>query len=359
MNQPVVHAPPVASRTDGRETVTVRGGGFTGLLWLTWRQHRWALIGSLALAAVVTGWLAYLSADMTTLFHECGDQVCASGTVQDAALSANSGPFRIANDLLQFVMFLPLLIGMFLGVPLLAREHEQRTLLLAWSQDVSPTRWLWTKTVLLGAVVAALTAALSAVSDHALHVMATVNGSGLFDTFIPFDSGPLPLALGVSWLAVGAALGAATRRLLPAAITVLVGYVSLYLLVEWRYPTLMTPVSRFFPVAGPASQAAGMGSNALVVKGGTAIGPDQVTNLYNASGHPLDYGGLLKLCPDLAPTRLPACMADQHLRTLMEYQPSSRIPDFQLILATGYLGIGALAVVALWLIVRRTSLSAG
>ena len=45
-----------------------------------------------------------------------------------------------------------------IGVPVLSREHEQRTLLLAWSQDVSPVRWLWTKLALLGGFVAALTA---------------------------------------------------------------------------------------------------------------------------------------------------------------------------------------------------------
>ena len=61
---------------------------------------------------------------------------------------------------------MPLLIGVFLGVPVLAREHEQRTLLLAWSQDVSPARWLWTKLALLGLFVAALTTAVAGVSDH-------------------------------------------------------------------------------------------------------------------------------------------------------------------------------------------------
>jgi hypothetical protein len=67
------------------------------------------------------------------------------------------------------VRYVPLLIGVFIGVPLLAREHEQRTLLLAWSQDVSPVRWLWTKLALLGPFVAILTGGLSAVSDHLAH----------------------------------------------------------------------------------------------------------------------------------------------------------------------------------------------
>jgi hypothetical protein len=45
--------------------------------------------------------------------------------------------------------------------------------------------------------------------------------------------------------------------------------------------------------------------------------------------------------------------------SLVDYQPSSRIPDFHLILIGGYLGLGAIAVAVVWWLVRRTSLSAG
>jgi ABC-type multidrug transport system permease subunit len=48
----------------------------------------------------------------------------------------------------------------------------------------------------------------------------------------------------------------------------------------------------------------------------------------------------------------------RHLMTLLRYQTGSRIPDFHLILI-GYLGLGAVAAVILWWLVRRTSLSAG
>jgi len=43
----------------------------------------------------------------------------------------------------------------------------------------------------------------------------------------------------------------------------------------------------------------------------------------------------------------------------LRYQPGSRIPDFHLILACGYFGLGAITVAAVWWLVRRTSLSAG
>ena len=54
-----------------------------------------------------------------------------------------------------------------------------------------------------------------------------------------------------------------------------------------------------------------------------------------------------------------SCLSNLHLQQHVQYQPGSRIPDFHLIVATGYLGLTAVALAAVWLIVRRTNLSAG
>ncbi|MEV6009711.1 hypothetical protein AB0M29_23230 [Streptomyces sp. NPDC051976] len=359
---PLTHPPLSARRSERRESAgpdAGQGGGLAGLLWLTWRQHRWALIGSVVLTAALAGWMTYLASDLMSIYHQCHDTMCPDSSVQEARLTASFGPFRIANDLLQFVEFLPLLIGMFLGVPLLAREHEQRTLLLAWSQDVSPMRWLWTKVAVLGLVVAALTTAFSVASTRVAHAMADVSAGGLFSGSMFLDSGMLPLAAGLCWFAIGLALGAAVRRVLPAAVAVIVGFIGLLYFVEWRYPTLMTPMSRFQAVGAPDDPGGALGINDLRIKGGISVGADRVTNLYDSSRHALDYTRLRAVCPDLGPGSLPDCMVRHHFLTFVQYQPASRIGDFHLILATGYLSLGVLALAALWLLVRRTSLSAG
>lgn len=359
---PLAH-PPLLARRPARHPAadqdTGQGGGSAGLLWLTWRQHRWALAGSVVLTAVLAGWMAYLASDLMSIYHQCHNTMCPDDSVQEARLTAGFGPFRIANDLLQFVEFLPLLIGVFLGVPLLAREHEQRTLLLAWSQDVSRMRWLWTKVAVLGLVVAALTAVFSLVSLRLAHAMPDVSAGGLFSGSMFLDSGMLPLANGVCWFAVGIALGAAVRRVLPAATAVIVGFVGLLFFVEWRYPTLMTPLSRYQPIGGMDTPGNALGVNDLRIKGGVSIGPQQVTNLFDSSRHALDYTRLRTLCPDLGPGSLPDCMVRHHFQTFVEYQPAGRIGDFHLILAAGCLSLGAVALAAVWLLVRRTSLSAG
>jgi hypothetical protein len=355
----LTHRPLAANRADSRESATRRAGGLSGMVWLTWRQHRWVLLGSLVLTAVLVGWMVYLSIDMTTLYHQCHDAQCPPYSPQDATLSADYGPVRQAETLLVVVRYAPLLIGVFIGVPLLAREHEQRTLLLAWSQDVSPVRWLWTKLALLGLFVATLTAVLSAVSDHLAHVYSNIIGGGLFADSSFLVTGMLPLASGVCWFAVGVALGATIRRTLPAIFGVIAGFIGLMLGIQWRYPTLMTPLSKYRHLDQP-----GLGifdPNALPVGGGIKIGLGQASNLYDSPGHELDYADLQRMCPNLGldPKVTSDCLVRNHLLTYMTYQPSSRIPAFHLIIASGYLGLAAVALAAVWLIVRRTSLSAG
>jgi hypothetical protein len=323
------------------------------LAWLTWRQHRTVIIAGLAIAAAVTGSMLYVAARITAINQECGNAACPRSVVREA-LGGSFGLTSLSGYLTLTVMLLPLLAGMFVGVPLLAREHEQRTLLLAWSQDVTPQRWLWTKLAVLGAVTAAAGAAVSAAAGHLADVASAATGQSLFSGNAFLVTGMLPLAQSVVWLAVGVALGAAFRRTLPAIFTALIGYGAAYLLVERAYPSFMAPVTALTPL-GDQGSAAQLGANSLVVENPSGT-------IYDASGHPVSPA-LQSLCQsanDLPKNQLNSCLAPQrHLMTLLRYQPGSRIPDFHLILIGGYLGLGAVAAVILWWLVRRTSLSAG
>jgi hypothetical protein len=226
---------------------------------------------------------------------------------------------------------------------------------LAWSQDVTPQRWLWTKLAVLGAMTAAAGAAVSAAADHLAAVVNTATGQSIFSGNAFLVTGMLPLVQSVVWLAVGVALGAAFRRTLPAIFTALIGYGAAYLLVERVYPSLMAPVTALAPLGDDHGSAARLGANSLVVANPSGT-------IYNASGHPVSPA-LQSLCQsanDLPKGQLNPCLAPQrHLMTLLRYQPGSRIPDFHLILIGGYLGLGTVAAVILWWLVQRTSLSAG
>jgi hypothetical protein len=331
-----------------------RGGArLIDLVWLTWRQHRAAIIAGLTVAAAVIGAILYLSARITTINQECGNTACLGGSAQAASLAGPFGLSELSSYLSIVVLFLPLLAGVFVGIPLLAREHEQRTLLLAWSQDIAPQRWLWTKFALLAAPTAAAGAAVSAAAAHLADVASIATGHSLFYGSAFLVTGMVPLAQSVAWFVVGVALGAAYRRTLPAIFTALVAYIGLYFVVQWVYPTFMTPLTALVPITGNGlSRTSRFGANILTIT---------QTAIYNASGHAVSQATMQSLCPSSSGNGTPSnqCLAQHHFRTLLSYQPGSRIPDFHLILIGGYLGLAAAAAAVVWWLVRRTSISAG
>jgi hypothetical protein len=331
-----------------------RGGArLIDLVWLTWRQHRAVIIASLTLAAMLTGAILYLAARITTISHECGNTACPGGSARAASLTGTFGLSELSNYLSIVVMFLPLLAGVFLGIPLLAREHEQRTLLLAWSQDITPQRWVWTKLALLGALTAAAGAAVSAAAGHLADVISIASGHSLFYGSAFLVSGMVPLAQSAVWFIAGVALGAAYRRTLPAIFTALVAYIGLYFVVQWQYPTFMTPLTALVPISGDGqSLTSHLGTNILTINQNA---------IYDASGHAVSQATVQSLCPS-GPGSVSAdsqCLAQHHLKTLLSYQPGTRIPDFHLILIGGYLSLGLIAAAIVWWLVRRTSISAG
>jgi len=333
-------------------------GGLRGLLWLTWRQHRWTLTATAVLAAVLVCWMAYLSVELTGFYHQCHDTYCPPNSPQGLRLAGSSSLVFTLGSLSRLVQYMPMLIGVFLGVPVLSREHEQRTLLLAWSQDVSPTRWLWTKLGLLGLFVAVVTAAIAGVSDYLERIQTEVAPGTLF-SYLPFlNTAMLPMIISICWFAIGVALGAAVRRTLPAVFGVIAGFVGLTYLVQWRYPWLVKPLAvHIFSGQQPGV----LRHNALVVSGGMInYGVDGPSGTFDAAGRSLTGVELQALCPpDGNGSGMVACWSRHHLEQHVLYQPGSRLPEFHLIVAAGYLGLAALALATAWWIVRRTNLSAG
>ena len=347
----IVEAPAVTLHQDG-------AGGLRGMLWLTWRQHRWTLITTLVLATALVGEMTYLSIELTTFYHQCHDTLCPENSPQGLRLAGSSSLVFTLGAISRLVQYTPLLIGVFVGVPVLSREHEQRTLLLAWSQDVSPLRWLWTKLALLGLFVVVVTGVIAGVSDYLERIQTEVSPGDLF-SYLPFlNTAMLPMIISICWFAVGVALGAAIRRTLPAVFGVIAGFIGLLYLVQWRYPTLMKPLSVHM-LAG--ARPAVLHNNALIVSGGMInYGTDGPSNVFDPSGHAVSGVDLQHLCPpDVNGGGMAACWAQHHLQQHVLYQPGSRIPEFHLIVGAGYLGLAAVALAAVWWAVRRTDLSAG
>lgn len=320
-----------------------------GLIWLTWRQHRWPIAISALISAVMVVLMVVTASDLGSMAAKC---LVAGARCQRRQTEPVPS---YAGYLMNTVVFLPVLVAVFWGVPLLAREFEQRTLPLAWSQDVSRSRWLAGKVGVMIVLIAAMGAALAGASIHLAYEYHAYTGMSLFEGTQFQAGGWLPLTLGLAWLAVGIAAGAATRRVLVAIATVGGLWIFRMAGMVWLRPRLMTPLTSIKP---------------FVDKGGDP-GPDS-TSFANdmsitASNPPFvdAHGGTHQMqqvldgwCGQAVDTK--NCFRTHGIvGTLNKVQPAGRMGTFHLVENGMNLGLFVLALVIAWWCVRQTRTTVG
>jgi hypothetical protein len=182
------------------------------MIWLTWRQLR---AQAAAVAAAAVGFALVLAvtgprlADIAATYRDVFDH-----------LTANDRHLFYAGIVVMAVA--PVVIGVFWGAPLVARELEAGTHRLAWTQSVTRTRWLATKLGLTAlaaaAAVALLTLAVTWWSQPLDGARSNTQGS-LPARLTPVSfamRGVVPIGYAVFAVVLGATLGAVLRRTLPA-----------------------------------------------------------------------------------------------------------------------------------------------
>ncbi|MDN3028744.1 ABC transporter permease subunit [Streptomyces sp. S.PB5] len=202
----------------------------SGMTWLVWRQHRAAFWTTLAATALSVAWIVYQRGQLVDYLDGYG--------YPGKSLDEAGGLLQQYIDALSFVAMglqaIPILLGVFLGAPLIAGDLENGTAKLVAAQSMSRTRWLATKLALAGLVVVVSTGVLSAVfgwwwnpvkSETA--VMDWTSGAA-FDT-----TGPVPVALTLFSVFGGVAIGVVLRRTLTAMV-VTFGFTVVLQLV-WGY----------------------------------------------------------------------------------------------------------------------------
>ena len=123
-----------------------------------------------------------------------------------------------------------MLVGIFWGAPLVAREIEHGTHRLVWTQGTSRLRWAATKFGLVSIGVFAMTAVFAAMLNW--WISPVMQTSGQRFEYIFFDiHGIVVFGYAMFALALGIFAGAVTGRLLPAMATVVVGFVATRLVV--------------------------------------------------------------------------------------------------------------------------------
>jgi hypothetical protein len=156
-----------------RAAVRTRRVPLGRVAWVTWRQHRPALAGAVALLGVIGVYLLYMGLEIHHAYAKVAACRPASsvachqlaelfkqdyygsqrGSVLSSGINAQTVPF--------FLLAVPVLLGVFTGAPVLARELESGTFRFAWTQGCGRVRWALTRLTLLAGVLTVLAYAFS------------------------------------------------------------------------------------------------------------------------------------------------------------------------------------------------------
>ena len=195
------------------------------MIWLTWRQFRisaltlFGVLGAVAVALALTG--PGLAREYADLRATCGGDACDPEAFDDFFVSH----LIVYLGLMLLVMAVPVVVGVFLGAPLISREFETGTQDLVWQQSVPRRRWLAVKLGVVGlAAMAAAGLAVVAVSWWSSPLDAVTFGGVSRLGPVTFDArGFTVLGQAAFGLTFGAAAGLLIRRTLPAmAVTFLI-----------------------------------------------------------------------------------------------------------------------------------------
>jgi hypothetical protein len=215
------------------------------MIWLTWRQFRtnaWVALtalGALAVAYLVTGphlFHAYTESGLAACTTGCDNQITQFKADVDVDLLERLGDLGIA------VMFLmPVIVGVFWGAPLIARELESGTYRLAWNQSVTRTRWLAAKLLGLGAVAMGTTGLFSLMVNWWAGPLDRVALNRMLPAVFA-ARGIVPIGYAAFAFVLGVTAGVLVRRTVPAmAITFAIVVLALVAMPLWVRPHLVTP----------------------------------------------------------------------------------------------------------------------
>jgi ABC-type transport system involved in multi-copper enzyme maturation permease subunit len=306
------------------------------LTWITWRQHRGALSGFAALFAAFALLMLYVglkvhSAYAALLAHHCTVATTLGPCAKPAGLFLGQPYDLTANGVGLALHVSPVLIGMFLGAPLLAREYESGTLRFAWTQGTGRIRWAATQIALLAAAIAAVTCGLAVLAAWVSQPFAALGyesrwQAGQFDTTV---------ITAVGWalaaFALGTLLGALTKRTVAAMAATAAVVSALAVATYWKLDYLLLSVHTR-TVADLAMVEANFGQRAINTYAQQAYpGPPGSWLVHgylaDAKGRPLGEAAVEAATRRLFSDKPSAGMrwlAQHHDTFLVAYQPAAR-----------------------------------
>jgi ABC-type transport system involved in multi-copper enzyme maturation permease subunit len=334
------------------------------MIWLTWRQHRkqvlYTAIGLAALGAVMlpTG------LSMHHVFNSSGLAACLSKLGTSQVVSGNAD--TCGNQLSQFsrqfsslgfiailFLLLPMLVGVFFGAPLVAREVEQGTHRFIWTQTVSRRRWAVAKFGLIAAITLVFST-LYALAVGWWSGPLLADGGRMGPLIFDFE-GIAPIGYTLFAVALGIFAGTLWKKVLPAMVATLAGFIVVRVLVETlARPHYMSPLTASLPIDSSNQfndeSGAWTYSTGVVNSAGKVVLPNG--SIGCGSGGNIAVSGAVPDNVDPCGGLASQGMGPGPFFNSTQYQPAGRFWEFQGIETGIFL---ALAAILIYFAIRRLS----
>jgi hypothetical protein len=347
----------------------LRPDALTSMAWVVWRQHRATLIWLGAVLVAFGATMLVAGIELHRIYAAEIRHGCFGSSAWGAVCRPLQTPFTVGwtqNYWLQVIggmQLVPVIIGVFLGAPLLAREYTAGTVRFTWTQGIGRTRWAVATLGLLGAAVAAAGCLLGLLLQWSLQPI-TVQTVRETDRWEPgvFDNTALTAATAALLaFAIGVLAGALIRRVVAAMAVTAVGTITVADLTYNRLHYWLVgqgaQVTR--DLAFGASPNIGTPSTGAIdiheTVGPVAPGPagawlDQGWYA-KVSGQRLSNSTVTQLLDKYTGTS-PAWLTRLHDTFWVTYQPGYRYWDFQSIVGGGTLLVALLLGAAAIALIR-------
>jgi hypothetical protein len=308
------------------------------MLWLTWRRHRWLfLIGALLLLA----FSAFFLNNGLAIYHvynTCHTNVALCvNKLYSSQIDLNYPP-----QIVQSLIVLPLLIGVFVGAPLI--PGEQRTASFIRTQGVALRRWL---TIKLGLIILATlfsTVILALVLTWWTPPIFALNVESRWSYYE--STGYVLIGKALFALLLSITIGALIRRTLPAMVVTFFLMIVLMIGLNAVYPHILPPTRHLYPVSVAFSR--GMPADSLSITSGPV---DQ-------NGQSLSWNNIYTYCSlpssdGVSNASLVQCGKDKHLQWEVIYQPIEHYWPMQIIESSVLLVLSLLLLPVIYWLSRR------
>jgi len=220
------------------------------------------------------------------------------------------------------------------GGPLLAREFEQGTHRLAWTQSVTRSHWLGIRLTMATGVLVVVAAVAALLLSW---WWGRFDQLGISSRAALERGGLVPVATAMLAFAIATAAGALIRRVVPALavglVAVLVVAAALSLAAQsWLPPR---PLTITYP-AGQPSPRAGLDDQVLS------------SGYRDRTGRDLSAQAVDRLCPGSGGQAVDRCLTANGIQRVDRYQPAGRAWQLGLARSALYLVVAALFLVLAW-----------